>query len=236
MLKNWPCGFSRRSKNAVSLACLLAIIGASAFAVAGNTTWGKLIPPQAKFRGDSYGEYAADWWQWVLAIPFDENPLFDETGENAANGQNANVFYLTGVVGGGPVERSITIEPGTPLFFPILNTLWVSTEPEDPQTAEEILELLGALQAEDLFLEIDGTEYENLEVLYTESPLFSTTLELLGFPEGEAFGPAFTYGYWAMLAPLSVGEHTLRFGGKASNNFGTNELEVIYHITVQPKE
>ena len=41
-------------------------------------------------------------------------------------------------------------------------------------------------------------------------------------------------GYWALLPPLSVGKHTIRFaGGFASSGFA---LDVTYHITVKPRQ
>ena len=40
-------------------------------------------------------------------------------------------------------------------------------------------------------------------------------------------------GYWALLPPLSVGKHTIRFAGGYSSGF---TLDVTYHITVKPRQ
>ncbi len=41
-------------------------------------------------------------------------------------------------------------------------------------------------------------------------------------------------GYYVLLAPLPVGEHTLRFGGHAHLGCGvTLTLDITYHLTVQ---
>jgi len=41
-------------------------------------------------------------------------------------------------------------------------------------------------------------------------------------------------GYWALLPPLSVGKHTIRFAGELASS-GT-ALDVTYHITVKPRQ
>ena len=40
------------------------------------------------------GDLTADWWQWVLDIPKEINPLLDETGENCGINQQGPVWYL----------------------------------------------------------------------------------------------------------------------------------------------
>jgi hypothetical protein len=50
-----------------------------------------VIPPQASSHGQSYGEWAAAWWQWVLSVPADHNPALDLTGADAAQGQSGPV-------------------------------------------------------------------------------------------------------------------------------------------------
>lgn len=46
----------------------------------------------------------------------------------------------------------------------------------------------------------------------------------------DGFGPAMSDGYWLMLAPLSVGEHTIHFAAMS----GDLSLDVTYHLTVVP--
>src|SRR5712671_1822129 len=58
-------------------------------------------------------ELTAQWWKWVYSLPVSENPQFDETGANAANGQpfeGSQVFFLAGVLNvSGTAERYITV-------------------------------------------------------------------------------------------------------------------------------
>src|SRR5262249_39826100 len=64
-------------------------------------------------RQEGEGKYAqltALWWEWILEQPATGNPIFDETGEDAANGQPLEdvVFFLAGTLGGA-VTREFTV-------------------------------------------------------------------------------------------------------------------------------
>jgi hypothetical protein len=42
---------------------------------------GSLMPIDAAFaQTNAYKQLSEQWWQWVLSIPADENPLLDPTG------------------------------------------------------------------------------------------------------------------------------------------------------------
>jgi hypothetical protein len=54
----------------------------------------------------------AQWWQWVLSIPTDNNPTLDTTGEDCMVGQQGPIWFLTGANFGGetpPVTRSCSM-------------------------------------------------------------------------------------------------------------------------------
>jgi len=76
-----------------------------------------------------YGQLTAQWWQWTLERPFTDNPIIDETGEDAANGQpREDVFFLAGNFGGETV-REFTVPANTALFLPLLNSLGFAPKP-----------------------------------------------------------------------------------------------------------
>lgn len=101
-------------------------------------------------------ELTAKWWEWVLSLPVSENPLFDETGEFADNGQPySKVFFLAGVANAnGTVERTITIPAGTALLVPLLNIEWdnVGLAKKDRLTVPELRDFVENVMdsAEDL--------------------------------------------------------------------------------------
>ena len=60
----------------------------------------EVVPLHQKVAGKTYGEWAAAWWQWVLAIPASVNPRFDTTGADAGEHQSGPVWFLAGNFGG----------------------------------------------------------------------------------------------------------------------------------------
>jgi hypothetical protein len=201
----------------------------------------RVLPPHSNPYGNTYGEWSARWWQWLLSIPAATNPNLDTTGANCAEGQGGQVWFLAGTFGGS-VIRACTVPAGRALFFPILNTVFgagvFDCEPTNPGVPCDVNALRAAAGAPldnptTLEASIDGTPLQNLRDYRVQSPVFSLT-----FPEGAVFGlPSGTFtphvsdGYWLMLAPLSAGAHTIHFKGVRADGF---EVEVTYTLTVGP--
>ena len=73
-----------------------------------------VAPPQAHPHGQTYSEWAADWWYcWGLSQPTPVNPLINPTGAQCASGQTGNVWFLAGSFGGGdPSPSRAASRPG----------------------------------------------------------------------------------------------------------------------------
>src|SRR4026208_442797 len=117
----------RWTTRGVAIACLAVLVG---------------LPPKPVQAADNQGKYGnmtAQWWKWVYSLPVSDNPLYDETGEKAYNGQpNKKVFFLVGVINeSGTATRHITIPKGTPLFGPVINVEWDNIGVDDPYTVKE---------------------------------------------------------------------------------------------------
>jgi hypothetical protein len=200
----------------------------------------RILPPEAKPYGLSYGEWCGAWTRWAYGIPADINPILDLTGENAAVGQSGPVWFLAGTFG-GPAERTVTIPAGKAIFFPIGQVGWVNTpefgdapwSPEQEAYARGVIaELIDGLV--DLTCQIDGHEVTNLDSFRFQTPpgkeYFVTMPEnSIWLPAG-TYGPAVDDGYWLMLAPLPVGHHTIHFTAALAE--GVNLLDVTYQVTV----
>jgi hypothetical protein len=208
-----------------------------------------VFPVNSEPYGKTYSEWSDAWWQWAYSIPAATNPLFDETGDLADQGQSGQVWFLAGVFNvTGTAERSITIPRGRALFIPILNAEWDNLCPIlDPQPApEDLVDVLTAnvaafLDAVDaLECTLDGVELPHMfNFRVGPGEPYSTT-----FPEGNLFQefgcanvtpgtyyPFVSGGYYLMLAPLSAGTHTLHFSGHTSF-FGGFGLDITYHINI----
>jgi hypothetical protein len=200
----------------------------------------EVIPPHARFRGLTYGEWGAKFWQAAYDIPVvnGEHPFL--TG--GAFGGDDGVVFLAGIGGGAEIE--ITIPPGTPLFFPVINAECSQIEPE-PFHGDDEAEMRECANehmdnTSDRFAIIDGVPVRKLNHYRVESPLFEfgplpedNLLEFFGIdaPAG-ATSEAVDAGYYILLAPLSVGEHVIHFGG-TFDEFGFS-IDTTYHITVKP--
>ena len=198
----------------------------------------QVLAPTAKFRGKTYAEWSAAWFQWAINTPVAHHPALDETGADAAVGQSGNVFFLTGVFNAsGTVERSVTVAPGTALFFPLINVDCSTLEPEPfhGDTEAELRECAAAVMdsTSGWFAEIDGQPVTNLDAFRVQSPVFSFNApaeNILGVTGGGT-GLAVSDGVYLMVAPLPKGEHTIHFGG-TFDDFGFT-LDITYHITVK---
>jgi len=203
-----------------------------------------VVPPNAKYRGLSYGEWQAKWWQAAFALPVvgGDHPLMSGGGFGGEDG----VVFLAGTGGNPTVE--VTIPAGTALFFPIINyECSVFEDPPFHGDDEESLRECANGHMDDvteLVAEIDGRSVNNLPAYRTESPLFTWG----PLPEDNIFAffgvdaPAGTtseaidVGAYLLLAPLSVGDHTIHFRGTNSGELaGTIETTYVVHVVPKRK-
>jgi hypothetical protein len=69
-----------------------------------------------------FKEWSAQWWQFALSIPTNENPLLDTAGSKCVIGQRGPVWFLVGTFGDkAPITRTCNVPEGKSLFFPVLN-------------------------------------------------------------------------------------------------------------------
>ena len=200
----------------------------------------KVLSLDSSPYGNTYGEWSARWWQWLMAIPEATNPNFDPTGANCAVGQVGPVWFLAGAFGGS-FTRSCTVPAGKALLLTPLTQLNGSgafdCEPTAPGLCNlNTLRALAAAFADNpttLEVVVDGHPLKNVGDQRVQSPVFSLT-----YPEGAVFGlpsgtstPNLADGYWLLLAPLSAGAHTIQITGVGNSGFGG---KVTYHLTIAP--
>jgi hypothetical protein len=205
-----------------------------------------VLPPDAVVANKTLYEWSADWWKTFVDAPFTDNPLVSEdadgTSLEAINGLSSPVFFLTGTITGDSFNRKITVSNRQAIFFPLLNEIFIGTELDD--TAETLcadtVAAADLIDATSLFATLDGENIGDLGsqrqscdsqpnkgVFFPEAPTGSL-LNAIGLDPG--LYPSTSDGYWLMLAPLSLGEHTITFGGvSTSGNLQsqTYTIEVI---------
>jgi len=217
-----------------------------------------VFSPDSEPFGDTYPEWAVAWWEWVLSIPYESDPV--RGGPCDQNQPAENVWFMAGGRGGEEM-RDCTVPNGRALFFPVLNENCFSC-PEVFGVGDcDYLDEAGLLSClefpvpgltEVLQVDLDGVAVEdvedwvftsevfeihtpddNLSHLYYEDPSFDCgdpweDGNLCGAPTGE-IKLMITAGYYLMLEPLEPGEHTLHIhGGIVEAEWYT---DVTYNLT-----
>jgi hypothetical protein len=232
----------------VGLAVALLVLAPVAVARADSNLNPGVLPINSYPAGMTYGQWSAAWWQYAYSLPNSSSPLFDATGGHCAVGQpyiaQSKVFFLAADVHGGTQTQSCTVPAGTTVFLPVLNGEFDNVcPPQSPALTVAQLRSLAKSQIDlvtNLHASIDGRAVENASSYRVTSPVFSFTLpatsdNLCTFFGGTASGitvsPAVGDGYYLMLAPLSLGQHTITFGGEVPS-FGFS-VDVTYNLTVK---
>lgn len=220
-----------------ALIAALVLVPASA-AVAKDPNPG-VLSPTAKYRGHSYGEWAAAWWQAMFATPVDEDHPF-VSGQPLQGPKGVAFLANLFAEPDDPAVVEITLRPGTPLFFAIVNAECSLFEP-DPFHGDDEDEMRACANAHidatsGRYAVVDG-QAVNLDAFRFESPLFTwgplPEDNILGDPSAEGVvSPGVDAGYYLLLAPLSVGEHVIEIGG-TFDEFGVS-FNTVYLVTVEP--
>jgi hypothetical protein len=189
--------------------------------------------------GETYGQWAADWWTWQLS-DWDSNPDSYHVGGSGPGQSGNNVWLLNGTFSSAPVTHNYTVPAGTALFVPIVNTVSVQFPTDNPQyTVDQLRDFNRQVMdtATDLSVTIDGVAVNNLAAQRTQSTVCQFPNDVPA--EKDALGVAIPAGsigvddgYYLMLHPLSVGQHTIHVSASVPSEGFTPD--VTYQINVVP--
>lgn len=234
----------RKTLVVTSAAILLLIVASTnRWAVSANFTI--ISPDNAQAQtGKTYGEWSAALWKHLFEIPAENSPGLDPTGVNCNFGQTGSVFFLASTFGGSATRNQCRVPSGKALFLPILT--FASTRNVDAKNKEPEHSIRNYLNGyisstQNLQVNIDGIDISTLVSLEPRvTPLRAVSTN--GFftviaPINNIFGgiPGQSYdtvsdGFYLMVAPLSPGPHTIKFGG-VGRNFAA---DVTYNLYVEP--
>lgn len=226
----------RKMKKIYLLGFVLVVLFTMTMSTAALETNGNpgVLASDSKSHGSTYGELSVKWWQWALGIPADENPIFDTTGENCDEGQSGSVWFLAGT-SGSEVTRKCTVPAEKYIFFPIVNTVWIATDPGDTEEMGRAYNKDFIDETTLLEVKVDGVSLQKLKKNRADSPAFDVNLpenNLFGLPPGE-YGPAVSDGFWVLLEPLNAGKHEIRIHGIVGDGVDKFEVKVTYHLYVE---
>ncbi|HKO99938.1 MAG TPA: hypothetical protein VJU86_23390 [Pyrinomonadaceae bacterium] len=172
--------------------------------------------------GKTYEEWSEAWWKYVLEIPFENNPLFDETGANCNFAQSGDVFFLVSTAGGTATRNECIVPAGKVIYFSLLGAVRLKeVDGPEPEIAARSSIQGVSKSTRELRVFVDGQDV-GISLFPRATPL--RTLSTPGFftidaPENNVFGLApnqyhgVADGFYLMLAPLSPGPHEITFGG-----------------------
>jgi len=203
-----------------------------------------IAPIQTEPAGQTYGRWAAEWWQWALGIPGAVNPLADTTGEHCAQRQVDKVWFLAGTLGPDPVVRACEVPAGKSLFFPLINNIYVAflNDPPETRTDEYIRAAGSCTEQAEISVWIDGGKVSMPTRFFTgpsgsQSPFFNVQLppgNLFGVDDTDVpdlvFSPSAEQGYYLFVGPLQPGRHTIRW--IASGCTPGASQDITYNLTV----
>jgi hypothetical protein len=203
----------------------------------------RVFSPDENPYGKTYGDWAADWWQWALSQPIATNPLVDTTGVQCAQGQFGKVWFLAGVFSltssnPPPVHRTCAVPAGKALLFPVLNSLQIAQKSDSPQ--QQTLEFLrtqassSVASVSNLNATIDRVSVPDIMQQYLEkSTPFSKVLpddNILNISQPLSLGMGVDKGWYLVAKPLAAGNHTIHFTGSVpAFRFS---LDITYDIMV----
>ena len=104
---------------------IVGYISLTAIYLGSNLSFADSINPgvfalDSKPYGSSYEDWTIKFWQWLLSIPSDKNPVTDTTGELCGESQNSTlpVFFLA-FSGGGSAVRTCDVPAAKAILVPI---------------------------------------------------------------------------------------------------------------------
>jgi hypothetical protein len=193
--------------------------------------------------GQTYGQWAADWWTWQLS-DWNNDPDRYSVGGSGPGQSGNNVWLLNGTFSSDPVTHNYTVPAGTALFIPIVNTVTVQFPTDVPQyTVDQLRDFNRQVMdtATNLSATIDGGTVDRLAAQRIQSTVFQfpndvpADKDALGAPI-PAGSIGVDDGYYLMLRPLSVGQHTIHVGATVPASAVTPGItsDVTYNISVTP--
>lgn len=204
------------------------------------------------YQNKTQYEWSAEWWTTFLEAPSVGNPLVS-SDSNSANLEHINkpsspVFFLTGSLDPSiqPINRTVTIPENKAVFFPLYNAFNAESVESgilpsllcsniSPVTGNILSATLDGVR-----IPIDGDftpwrqscgdQPDSGNFVVNELP--GSLLQFLAEDEKTLPYNFVSDGYWLLLTPLTLGEHTVTFG--ASDSKGETLQDNTYHITAVP--
>ncbi len=169
-----------------------------------------------------------EWWQWVMAIPSNDSPVYDKTGNRCGIGQRGSVWFLAGSTG-GKITRKCSVPAGVSLLVPVVNNFCF---PDASYTEEacnvDTTAFIDSFSSGTLSLEVDGSPQPITRISDRTDFSFAVGYNGFGGTKPGVYRATIADGYWGLVGPLDPGAHTVRILAQGPM-FG---LDVTYNLEV----
>jgi hypothetical protein len=199
--------------------------GGSADSLSTSGTSSQLSGAASGLSKDPGTTLPARWWKWAASFPDATNPVMDATGKQCDEKQPADIWFLAGSFGQGPVTRECTIPSGRQVYFPILNQACMARSRDDAR---------AEMSACTLPLDADSATLDDAP-LQAHVDTSRGVFAMDPVSGSRVFGVSplgyVATGSWVGPIDLPVGEHLLRINGKS----GSLTVDVTYRLTIGTK-
>lgn len=171
-----------------------------------------VFPIDSEPYGLSYEDWTIKFWQWLLSIPLDRNPISDQTGQHCGVEQGSEPVFFLAFSSGGGAERTCSIPAGKAILIPVnvVECSFAEVQVQDEAGLHKCAEE-DESNNPGLYLSVDGTEYTNLEKYRVHSRAFNVMLPENSLLQVSGNTTAVSDGYWIIHEPLPPGDHIIHF-------------------------
>jgi len=189
-----------------------------------------ILPAYRNVEGRTLGQWAQNYWAWLLAKPANRSPVSDTTGERCADNQSGPVWFLAGADASAHIRRKCSVPRGKYVFLPALAQL-LTGQNEPGKTCADLeknqLGRSGFNAQRGIYVKVDGERFDS----FFENRPYSTKCAPVVSASGQVLvDQSMFYGTFIMLQPLPPGTHVVEFGGTlpetGANRAVTYELKV----------
>jgi hypothetical protein len=169
-----------------------------------------------------------EWWQWVMAIPSSDSPVYDKTGNRCGVGQRGDVWFLAGSTG-GKITRKCTVPAGVSLLVPVVNNFcFPDASYTESACTSDTIAFIDSFSTGTLLLEVDGAAIKPTRVKDTSDFTFAVGSNGFGGVKPGVYRATVADGYWGLLEPLAPGRHTVHIVAQGP----MFSLDVTYDLDV----
>jgi hypothetical protein len=198
-------------------------------------------------EGATYSDWTVNYWQWLVSMEKEENPMFDMDGKSTSEKQTGPVFFCAGLPPNTrDIHRRYAIPSETAILIPVNVSLVTNLQHPTKNLPE--LRMMADIQ-ESQVTDIDVKcankilikDWNSLRVI---SPVFDIYLRrnnILGIDVEDdqmVSCKAVSDGYWLILKPLKDGTHEVQIEVRGSYmDFQQEENKdfvtgVTHHFTI----